>query len=224
MFFIRKKPELLHVSYCFLLKIFLFLFSDEIKSPKKWAKQHFMAEHLWNVPHGEMCLLWISLGYCQDAGWKTAVQVKGALLEVSGASFDLKIADCAWERDLDNPNSFCQTGLDFCGVFWGGGGELVWERDWKSCGFLTFRNLKLLCLSLGVVSPISFHPLPFTHFRWQWTRWDLCTLSSFWTSFLKGKVERNSFLCCRCWPLARWRCCCVEAGSHISHGELCFLG
>lgn len=47
------------------------------------------------------------------------MQGKGALLEVSDDSFDLKIADCVWERDLNNPNSFFQTGFFFggCGFF-----------------------------------------------------------------------------------------------------------
>lgn len=53
--------------------------------------------------------------------------MKGALLEVSDASFDLKIADCVWERDLNNLTVFVKQGfLGVCVWIFG-----VWKRTKK---------------------------------------------------------------------------------------------
>lgn len=144
------------LSYHFLIIIFLLLLSDETKLPKMGARQHFMAEHLWKCPTAR-CVYF-------EFPWDTAKmlferqQVTGVILEVSGASFHGETAGCVWERGLNNPNSFWVTVVGIFAV-----GKRVAKLRLSDTGFPS------CCLTLGVVSLISFHSLPFFHTRGlQW--------------------------------------------------------
>lgn len=133
------------LSYSLLYFYFLLLLSEETKLPKVWAKQHFMAEHLWKRPTAR-CVYF-------EFPWDTAKllfksqQETGVLLEVCGASFHWEAARCVWERGLNSSNSFWVIAVGFFTV---GKRNQVRFSD---------TGIPSCCLTLGFTAFFSFPSL-----------------------------------------------------------------
>lgn len=158
------------LSYSLLYFYFLLLHSDETKLPKVWAKQHFMAEHLWKCPTVR-CVYF-------EFPWDTAKllfksqQETGVLLEVCGASFHWETARCVWERGLNSPNSLWVIAVGFFTV--GKSNQL----SLSDTGFPSF------CLTLGFTDLFSL-PSLLPH------PWDLCRVNTEMLPWQEGSHSKS---------------------------------